>query len=684
MYMKKRLLMNFIFLPIICFTMMCQDDLKNAPKYPWNANVDGAPHYEVAKLMYCYLSYIGKHEKDNKQWLVAYPGTVGSSSGFRFGWGYDGLSDAAGNNLHGIDRVIPNKLEVMWLSRAEVMSYKGSFELPQDTIARIFEEGYIDDNNEKGNYDRISIGLCPKGIVIVWVADNGVSTREIGRFQAEEVKGLLPTDIGYEDNEMSLKEICSYEGDDDSEAAKAYIAKHGLREGLWDRYRERYNLTPELYYMGNHQQAVNPNDTALWYTEDGYIRCFNGEGYILPYEYWITNESMQLGRIVEYSFSYVHGKHLFYGIVVFDEDEVLEAYDAVYGDNREQPGYLVVRVSPSGALIRVELITGRGTSQQKKYTFKKAQIEWIERNYKECRPYYRTTREEVDTPLPSYKKIVPVKKPLVPQKQPPYMSRGMPGVRGSEFFIELQHILHQERYPITNYYGQILSLSILQAEKQEQLVYDEELKQYFTYGQDTVSTIKANVEIVAMNPFGDFSGHADIARRLSYIYDGLVFKLNDRTHHIDIQNPEKIQSLWEKIRRKYILMDYDRADIVQTIDDISTHISQKAYIVDSINRYMDMGWLGLWANSFETQREVSIGGYLLPTARVVESKQAEDIVGDYQRISFGSEGNSDIVYEGKLLHHSNEPCSASAAWIHWQLPSPEGMHEFTMLVDRWV
>ena len=109
--------------------------------------------------------------------------SVPSGSDIANGWGAIGQIEIVGNEL----KSLPVSLQVFWFSYVENKFYQGDFELPKDTLTKVFSEGFIDLNTSKpGTYDRIVVGFAPGGYVALW-AKGGQITTEIAFFKASSV-----------------------------------------------------------------------------------------------------------------------------------------------------------------------------------------------------------------------------------------------------------------------------------------------------------------------------------------------------------------------------------------------------------------------------------------------------------------------------------------------------------------
>jgi len=99
------------------------------------------------------------------------------------GWGESGSTHISGEEF----KPLPYAFSVAWISLAEKKYFKGTFELPKDTIASLFQKGFINSYGEQGTYDEFKLCVAPGGVVVVWIAGIGRTT-EIGRFQATQAE----------------------------------------------------------------------------------------------------------------------------------------------------------------------------------------------------------------------------------------------------------------------------------------------------------------------------------------------------------------------------------------------------------------------------------------------------------------------------------------------------------------
>ncbi len=158
------------------------------------------------------------------------------------GWGNTGKSKS-GNLLQ-----VPKKLSFTWYSIVEKKFYSGQWDLPCDQMTKLFTEGYTY-NHQKKTYNRIAVGLAPKGMLVVWLV--GLNQIELGRYQAEEMsinptmQNINPNDVymlqdGF--SEQVLNDPMIVKPD-----VKEKITKNGYpTQELYDSFRERLDWYPEI------------------------------------------------------------------------------------------------------------------------------------------------------------------------------------------------------------------------------------------------------------------------------------------------------------------------------------------------------------------------------------------------------------------------------------------------------
>lgn len=146
---------------------------------------------------------------------------------------------------------IPHQLTFTWYSLVERTFYSGTWALDKDYITKLFENGFIDqDNHEKSTYDTFIVGLAPKGKVVLWISGPG-NQREVGSFQARAVhidkdniydnaKYMFRT--GFADRLLNDPEYKTFKPE-----IRAQIEREGYpATGIYESYRKKYNWKPSV------------------------------------------------------------------------------------------------------------------------------------------------------------------------------------------------------------------------------------------------------------------------------------------------------------------------------------------------------------------------------------------------------------------------------------------------------
>jgi hypothetical protein len=325
----------------------CQNEKKKRvtqqmeQRFDWSPGV-GAANFYPMELYRCSYSYPNGE------------GVAPASPSLDHGnWGEENGSSVVGQRM----KPIPVALDIAWLSYTENKFYKGHFNLPYDKILQLFKQGYKDlllqDSGglalQQMEYNSIIAGLAPGGVVVVWVS-GGPFTVEAARFQAVETK-IKMEDFApgafTNDRATYVKRMMK----DDKEVHR-YLAKNGIRFGLWDKYRERFNQRPVVKFNGDVNLAINSIDL-------GY---FNGEREKVYGEKWFKNNFKPRARTkemrVEWTGTSAGGKTHYILDVKFDEEEMFKAYEEAYADNTNQPGELITEIDRANDQYKIYLRVG--------------------------------------------------------------------------------------------------------------------------------------------------------------------------------------------------------------------------------------------------------------------------------------------------------------------------------------
>jgi len=254
------------------------------------------------------------------------------------GWGV-GAAEYGGKKFP-----VPEGLYVYWYSFTEDKFYEGAFKLPQDTMLKLFREGF---NRFRAKmhitYDEIAVGLAPGGVVAVWLTGYGPKgcgkEVEIGYFKAHEGKRL--TNEHFEsyrywskgDSAWTVYRKEMLEGMD----AADHLKRYRIPFGVWDAYREKFNFRPVLLF----------DDDSTCVTDEIYMDFFNGEKESLSLDELEENPFKMRARIRYIEVYWSFGQNIRYMTLEFDEKEIFEAYKKICEGNSNTPIELQIHSSES-------------------------------------------------------------------------------------------------------------------------------------------------------------------------------------------------------------------------------------------------------------------------------------------------------------------------------------------------
>lgn len=180
-----------------------------------------------------------------------YQAVIPNETEMQDGWERSARSWSVGES----NKAMPDSLKIAWYSLTENKFYKGSFKMPQEKIYKLFKDGYliygIDTKKlvyegynkkelHKETFSALTVGLAPKGMVVVWAS--GQNKIEIARFQAEEVPEGPEADKMWEqitylkDRPLAVKQqMASFTSEVREEVLNGKISSK-----RWDDYRLRY------------------------------------------------------------------------------------------------------------------------------------------------------------------------------------------------------------------------------------------------------------------------------------------------------------------------------------------------------------------------------------------------------------------------------------------------------------
>ena len=281
------------------------------------------------------------------------------------GGGWVGLSfgvvpgdDAWGTSNNGMGngfKGLPTHLDFVWMSYMENQFYHIDADVDTEKIRDYFGKGYeikgASGKTQHLNYDMISVGMAPGGVVVVWVVGVGWQ-QEIGRYQGKKV--TIPDSeiakLDSHENRFWRKDYL----DDVMNNGKVIPAK--VREenknkpipfGLWDVYRTRFSWKPVFEL---------PENAQLYLKSNIKIFTINGEK-----EQFDTSKSPfateSLRAMPTYLvFNYICNNQLYGGTCNINEKSSFDAFNKVFGDNpKSTKAELIIRVNEANSFFTVKL-----------------------------------------------------------------------------------------------------------------------------------------------------------------------------------------------------------------------------------------------------------------------------------------------------------------------------------------
>jgi hypothetical protein len=324
MKMTKSIIILLIIIGLTLIIINCKG--QKMKTFNWDASA-------CAPLMHPIELYSGNFYYENGESSYIRVGAIEHGN-----WGEPSRHITAG----GGSSIVPVRLDITWLSYTENKFYRGSFTLPKDTMAKLFEEGFTAFNDkEHETYNSIIAGLAPGGMVAVWMRGRGKAV-EIGRYQASENKvsmqAMVPTADVTQDE--WVKKVMSHEPE-----INDYIRKNGIPYGLWDTYREKFSFKPVIDFDSK-------TDAVM---DDIYMEFFNGEADVLNEERLIANRFEKRARIKKLEFQWSNKRELSEAEIKLDEEEIFKAYRFIYQDNPDQEGQFRIKINKDDSHIWIFL-----------------------------------------------------------------------------------------------------------------------------------------------------------------------------------------------------------------------------------------------------------------------------------------------------------------------------------------
>jgi hypothetical protein len=331
--MKNRLL----WILLCCAVIACRTKPKPAEVFSW-LPTECAPEMYPVNIAKGFLVFADSTD-------VAVP----SSDPVENGWGKHGSTEIIGPEF----KPVPVKLELTWVSYTENKFFSGNFVLPHERMTQMFKQGFWEPQMKRhSTYDCIVVGMAPGGVVVVWMQGGGGFETEIGRYQAKESNITMSEYIAAKGYSSAMThdrtQMCNGVLGNEPKVVENLKAK-GFQFGLWDTYRERFNIRPVIVYQQHRNQVTNQE----------HIQFYNGEQDDRVKNDIDKNEFKPLARIKEIETSWTEdrdGKRLPFSLdIKMDEPEIFNAYKQVYGNNPKQQAELNIRIDTHTVTYKVFL-----------------------------------------------------------------------------------------------------------------------------------------------------------------------------------------------------------------------------------------------------------------------------------------------------------------------------------------
>jgi len=335
----KFLLSFLFFIQISCQDKKSDQKTKTMTKYEWTEGTSAALGYPMEV-------YKGGIECEGGEWVGL---NFGIASGNQ-GWG------TINNGMSNGFKSLPKRLDFIWMSYLENQFYQVDTEIDTEKIRKYFSQGFeikgASGKPQHLNYDVISVGMAPGGVVVVWISGVGWQ-KEIGRYQGKKV--TIPE-----------SEIAKLDSHENRFWRKDYLEMVHTREqiipkkvqeenkgkpiplGLWDVYRTRFSWKPVFELPEN--AKLNP-------LRDVGIEMINGEKeqFDAAKNPLSDFDFRAIPRSISMSVSDKDNNR--YGAACnLDGKSSLDAFNTVFGDDpKSTKAELVIKVNEAFSFFTVKL-----------------------------------------------------------------------------------------------------------------------------------------------------------------------------------------------------------------------------------------------------------------------------------------------------------------------------------------
>ena len=276
-------------------------------RFEWSASESAPEHYPMQIIS----GTLRFHGSPNGA------GTNVPSGGILYhGWGLLNSIHVTGEAL----KPLPDKLDISFFSYTEDQFYRGTFDLPYDTILKLFQEEVAKpkrktmDGKELPNNYKIIVGVAPGGTVAVWLQGSGAKELFFGKAQKVEMditEAAKAFRVPITDRKKYVEKNIGFVVTPEILAA---IRKNGIPFTKWADFRKTYNWVPTF-------SVNNPPNKVV----GGF---YNGEGrsFKFPLDKDFTASTKSIPKRISFSYTIATQTGNNYYVVRFDEAEIVDAF----------------------------------------------------------------------------------------------------------------------------------------------------------------------------------------------------------------------------------------------------------------------------------------------------------------------------------------------------------------------
>lgn len=316
-------------------------------RFDWSAS-DSAPEYYPMQIISGTLRYHGS--------TSAAGDNVPGGGVISHGWGLLNSIQVTGESL----KPLPDKLDISFFSYMEDQFYRGTFDLPYDTILKLFQEEEAKpkrktmDGKELPNNYKIIVGVAPGGTVAVWLRSQGTKELFFGKAQKAEMDFTKAIGFPVAKRTEYLRKMIEFDVPPDILAA---IRKNGIPFTKWADFRKTYTWAPT--FAANTPPSKDKVGISFYGGE--------GEDFKFPLGKTFTSIGHRVPRKVDFNYPIIasHTGNDYY-VVKFDEAEIVDAFTRLSA--KQLPLQLEFDPKYPKDLTQVRLHNGKEAIVLKKFT----------------------------------------------------------------------------------------------------------------------------------------------------------------------------------------------------------------------------------------------------------------------------------------------------------------------------